>query len=106
MPNIPLVDIANRRVAAVRSSPGTAVVIGDITQAVDGVRQDFFVEMSAKERRYELKSTAVPKRNLRREGSLPEIGLVVIIVDFQVEGFRDLVIFVVAGEQGQRRMVA
>ena len=40
-------NIADRRVAAVFPAPRATVVVGDRAKAVDSIRKDFFVEVSA-----------------------------------------------------------
>jgi hypothetical protein len=100
MPDVPLVDVPHGRVTAVFPSPRTAVMIGHVAETVDSIWKDLFVEMSTG-RRISANASGGSDQNLRREGSLPEIRLVIIIVDFQVDSFGHLVIFVVAGEYSQ-----
>lgn len=54
MPDIPLVDIPDGRVATVLATPRTAVVVRHITECVDGTRKKFLVEITtiAKQERY------------------------------------------------------
>ena len=47
VPNVPLMDVADRGVTTVFPAPWAPVVIGDITKTVDGIGKNLFVEVPA-----------------------------------------------------------